>query len=199
MDNRIAHLVAQAREATSWELTKVGDRDAIRIVHADGSRLSFLTPDEVAALRAAFDAPPDVWTIAGVPPCTWDPLRGWAEGKDEALGITVTIRGTRNELSAMVASRLAAAYRDVITRTDVIREQVAKRVAASANGGWRQHRPHLTIAGVAARIRLTSIHLSTDSEHDPTLWFDDGDLFWGHSIEVFLGPDGNVSDAMIAG
>lgn len=32
-----------------------------------------------------------------------------------------------------------------------------------------------------------------------TLYYDDGDMFWGHSIEIDVEADGTVSDADIAG
>ena len=32
-----------------------------------------------------------------------------------------------------------------------------------------------------------------------TLYYDDGDLFWGHSIEIDVEADGTVSNADIAG
>ncbi|WP_363251990.1 DUF2262 domain-containing protein [Ruminococcus sp.] len=32
-----------------------------------------------------------------------------------------------------------------------------------------------------------------------TLYYNDGDMFWGHSIEISVDADGTVSDANIAG
>ena len=32
-----------------------------------------------------------------------------------------------------------------------------------------------------------------------TLYYNDGDMFWGHAIEITVEEDGTVSDANIAG
>lgn len=46
----------------------------------------------------------------------------------------------------------------------------------------------MTAEDFMARIRLTSISLSEDESF--SLWYDDGDIFWGHAIEV----DGNKAE-----
>lgn len=55
----------------------------------------------------------------------------------------------------------------------------------------------LSVEDFMARIRLTSISLSEDNSF--SLWYDDGDIFWGHSIEVDGEKTKGFTDASIQG
>lgn len=46
-------------------------------------------------------------------------------------------------------------------------------------------------------IEISEMTVSPDGSI--TLYYDDGDMFWGHAIEISVEPDGTVSDANIAG
>ena len=47
------------------------------------------------------------------------------------------------------------------------------------------------------RMELDDICVNSDGSI--TLYYDDGDMFWGHAIEVDVEDDGTYSDANIAG
>lgn len=58
-------------------------------------------------------------------------------------------------------------------------------------------REPVTPEAFARRIQLSE--LSVGAEGDLTPYYDDGDLFWGHTIVVDVPPDGTPTDASIAG
>ncbi len=57
------------------------------------------------------------------------------------------------------------------------------------NGTWLEEgEAELTADQFIARMKLESIMISSDGKFE--FWHDDGDLFWGHAIQV----SGNVKD-----
>lgn len=48
-----------------------------------------------------------------------------------------------------------------------------------------------------ASMEISELTVSPDGS--VTLYYNDGDMFWGHSIEISVDADGTVSDANIAG
>jgi hypothetical protein len=197
--SRIARLVELARASRSFERTTVDGRDALSIVGDDGRQISFLRADEVIAFRAALVAPPEVWTIEGLPACQWDARRGEATGRDDGARIELTIVGTRDQLTPAVASQLTAAYADIVRRRDQLASDISTRLVSLYNDTWRDG-PVLAVAAIAKRLRLTDVDFSIeDGPPDPTLWFDDGGLFAGHLIEVRLDATGAIASCSVVG
>lgn len=196
--SRIAHLVKKAQAARSFDLTRIGDRDAIKIVTADGSQVSFLSAKEVDAFLAAIAAEPEVWSIEGLPACTWDAISGSATGCDRVSELTVTIVGTHEQLTAAASSHLAAAYRSIVQRRDELVADIGARMAPLYNKTWRDGL-RLGVAEITKRLRITAVHFSIEEAAAPTLWLDDGGLFGGHSIEVMLDNAGAIASCELAG
>lgn len=66
------------------------------------------------------------------------------------------------------------------------------------NGEWLEEgEPRLDAAGFRDRMTLKTIEVS--DEGDMEFWFDDGDLFWGHMIQVSGSRSEGLTDADICG
>jgi uncharacterized protein (TIGR03067 family) len=94
---------------------------------------------------------------------------------------------------------IAMAARDLV---DWLRDNdiAARRFAASHllqlhNDTWNQGRP-ITADEFTERMQLQSANLDSGGVE---LFYDDGDLFWGHSISISLGSERDFIDATIAG
>lgn len=78
-----------------------------------------------------------------------------------------------------------------------IRDEVAARVLVLYHDKWRGHRGRLSRDKVLARIGISSAKVRVDGRVD--LSFSEGDLFYGHWIEVALGADLSVQTVEVAG
>jgi hypothetical protein len=66
------------------------------------------------------------------------------------------------------------------------------------NENWLEDdEPPLTAEEFTSRMTLKTISIYRDGHF--SFWHDDGDLFWGHAIEVSGSPDTGLTDADIAG
>jgi hypothetical protein len=80
-------------------------------------------------------------------------------------------------------------------------EPAARRFAAAElletyNGSWNEGEP-ISIGTFAGRMTLESVGIDPDG--GASLYYHDGDLFWGHCIIVSVGEDGEFKGATIAG
>jgi hypothetical protein len=133
-----------------------------------------------------------------LPPCDWNTQRRCYEGAAPAgpkLVVTelgpVPIQHDLDHVAAMYAVAMHALPR--------VPGHVARRLEARANGDWSDGRGKLTLAQMEAKLVVRAIALSGDPQSTPTLWLDDGDLFWGHAIEVSIDIEGRVTYAEIVG
>ncbi|MEM7477362.1 MAG: DUF2262 domain-containing protein [Planctomycetota bacterium] len=79
-----------------------------------------------------------------------------------------------------------------------IEKYAAEKLLAVKNDIWLEDdEPQVTSEQFIARMTLTSI--SFDSDGGFEFWFDDGDLFWGHSIMVSGNLNDGPSDAAFHG
>ena len=66
------------------------------------------------------------------------------------------------------------------------------------NKTWREEHENVLAAGqFASRLKLAGVQVYEDGSH--AFYVDDGDLFWGHSVVVNVGPRGALQSAEIAG
>lgn len=65
------------------------------------------------------------------------------------------------------------------------------------NESWNENDKDLTKEEFIKAITLKSITL--ELEGDSSIWFDDGDLFYGHSIHISLDKSNEVQDVGIMG
>ena len=80
-------------------------------------------------------------------------------------------------------------------------EQAASQFAAGKlldthNDGWNEGKP---ISAQAFIQRMTLESVSIDPQGKVELYYNDGDLFWGHSIVVSMAENREFKDAYTAG
>ena len=82
-----------------------------------------------------------------------------------------------------------------------VKESAAKNLLDLAND-WLQDNDEAETDEITKEMFIDSIEISemtVSPDGSITLYYDDGDMFWGHAIEISVEPDGTVSDANIAG
>lgn len=124
---------------------------------------------------------------------TWDArLSRWTQKGP----FTLSISPLKLEGAALFDAVRPAALR-LEQRRERVRGEVADKLLALHNRVWNQSGRPETREGFAARIALEALDVNEDGT--ATAYFSDGDLFWGHTIEVFLDASGHVEDAHPAG
>jgi hypothetical protein len=79
-----------------------------------------------------------------------------------------------------------------------VRECIVKSLLSLKNDGWLEEGEEPLEAGdFLSRLRLQSIGVKPYDGFE--FWFDDGDLFWGHSIEVYGSFAEGLGEASIQG
>ena len=100
-----------------------------------------------------------------------------------------------------VNKRSVAIIRKIFTnKKDIdkkLKDYISENMLEDANN-WNDDadKPHINKEDFSKLITLASITISEDII---TFWFDDGDIFWGHSIVVESDYDFNFTDAHIEG
>jgi hypothetical protein len=114
---------------------------------------------------------------------------------DAMVAIHVAVRDAdaqpRFDAAAKIVQTLAC---------DELRKYAASTLLALHNDTWRDEAedgPPIDADEFAAR--MTPDALIVEEDDGVTVWFDDGDLFWGHTISVSLHSDLTPYDAGIAG
>ncbi len=82
-----------------------------------------------------------------------------------------------------------------------VKEVAAKYLLDLAND-WLQDNDEAETDEITKEMFIDSIEISEmiiSSDGSITLYYDDGDMFWRHTIEISVEPDGTVLDAYIAG
>lgn len=129
---------------------------------------------------------------------TWDEQYQWYEGHREiAPGHTIELRisAEKGVPDAWVA-RARQVYQSVQEHEVAFREAAADALLSLHNNAWNDETPidRKTFAG-----RMSWQGLSIYTGGGVQLNYDDGDLFWGHTIAVTLGEDNTVQDVNIEG
>lgn len=81
------------------------------------------------------------------------------------------------------------------------KEYAAEQLLDLANE-WLEDREDAELETITHEIFVNAMKISemvVSPDGSVVLYYNDGDLFWGHAIEISVDPDGTVSDANIAG
>ncbi|MEI0603576.1 DUF2262 domain-containing protein [Brachyspira alvinipulli] len=99
-----------------------------------------------------------------------------------------------NKKSVDIIKKIFANKKDIDKK---LKDYISENMLEDANN-WNDdaEKPHINKEDFTKLIALTSITISEDII---TFWFDDGDIFWGHSIVVESDYDFNFEDAHIEG
>ncbi len=139
----------------------------------------------------------------------WDDDVQWYRGRMGLQGevVDLSISPFTDWVPSEIPTRLAEPQHlidAVLERLALVQPRIhdlklyaAASLLESHNGdGWNEGDP-IDAATFASRLRLTSVdvHESLRAEW----WFDDGDLFWGHSVMVETDEAGHPHDAGLHG
>lgn len=108
-----------------------------------------------------------------------------ASAKDDDERDRRTIASARAPLAKIVRARAA------------IRRAIVSKMLPLYNDNWRGDRPRLAAARFQARVRLASVVVSPNGR--VTLYFEDGGLFYDHTIEVRLRKTGSIAVVCLSG
>ncbi len=128
----------------------------------------------------------------------WDDLLHWYEGERTiAPGHKIAVSlSPEGELLAEDLTRARQAYQHIQKQEVALREMAADALLPLHNDVWNEGPP---IDRAAFVRRMTLEGLSVYSDGSVELDYNDGDLFWGHTITVSLHADGTFEDATIQG
>ena len=117
----------------------------------------------------------------------------WIDNNDISVSFD-NIDEEVNEKSADIIKKIFSSKKELDKK---LKDYISENMLEDANN-WNDDddKPHISKEDFTKLIALTSI---TISEVIITFWFDDGDIFWGHSIVVESGYDFNFTDAHIEG
>ena len=121
---------------------------------------------------------------------------GWYEAEVDWVGKTVRLDFDKGSEEAMKAAQATAKalLADAQSWDERVRTFAAENLTDLANqwaqeGGEEEESPEeITFEDFARRMELDAIQV--DDQGGFTFWFDDGEMFWGHSIRV----SGTLSD-----
>ncbi len=192
MTQRIELLVERTK-TSKWELARIGDRDVLRLHIEDGTQISFLTPEERVEFETLRASGVPRLTHPGLPNCIWNASRKAYVGKTEDE-VRLSIVDVGSTYESEIFDQIQAIYERICARKTTITGEAADRIY-STYIKWVEG-PPLSVGELATRFKWEAISLSTTS---CTLWLNDGGVFAGHKIEVFVGDDGEVKDCSLAG
>ena len=120
---------------------------------------------------------------------------GHAEWRGKDAELVLSCGSDDADAAIRVAQQLFRAQADWDRR---IADRALETLLPLKNEVWLgEGERELTATEFTARMTLQSIHV--DESGDLTFWYDDGDLFWGHSIQVYGHIERGPQDAQIAG
>lgn len=197
MSSRLVHLARLIAAGAPYEWTEIAGRTAMRVTHEGASQISVLTEDEARELTQLIADP----TGRDVP----DPNFGaWifdamsrsysASVEQDGVVLRYTLRGEET------TPRIARADEHRRSAKTLIQEAchiAADKLLQKANEWAKSNDPpvYYTHESFIARMTIDTIEVDADRF---IYYFDDGDLFWGHSIIVTVLDDG-TTDAEFAG
>jgi len=128
---------------------------------------------------------------------TWhDGIRGYMGEAELSPGHRVSVLFMDECWTGAALERAREWFQRLPDALPELRRATAAEKLGLYNRMWRKAGP-LDEEGFAQRITLKSVRFGENAR--TTLYFKDGGLFAGHSIEVFLDDAGRVRDAALAG
>jgi hypothetical protein len=130
---------------------------------------------------------------------TWDDNFDWWEAQIELKpGLTidahVELGSAQDDVAAVAAGR--EFIRWLRQHEPAARRFAAAELLDTHNDCWNDGKP-ISARTFAGRMTLESVGITPGG--GASLYYHDGDLFWGHCIIVTVGKDREFSDATIAG
>jgi hypothetical protein len=136
---------------------------------------------------------------------TQDGLKGSVQYKGHDIEISIDFDGCSTESTLVLA-------RAIVTGLELndgkCRRLIAEELLDAYNDGWRSgaakqpdgsmrafEYPKLDNAQFRERLTLSAIHVSGDET--ATLWYESGDLFWGHSLSITAFDAGRFEDVHV--
>jgi hypothetical protein len=130
---------------------------------------------------------------------TWDSMLNWWMGRAELVpGHPIEVYASPNEKTGEFAIELARqTFLRVRAEEKRFRGESAHWVLEDYNACWNKTGHDLSVAGYVKRLRLETVELRANGS--AILSYNDGGLFRGHSIGVWVAPDGKVERAVMGG
>lgn len=110
----------------------------------------------------------------------FDIFRGTASWRGEPIEVTVEANG--EDLAEALATAHAL-WQDQARWHERIRDCAVEQLLELKNGTWLDE-DESAVSPDDFRARMKLVTISVDPEGGFEFWHDDGDLFWGHAIEV---------------
>ncbi len=124
-----------------------------------------------------------------------DDYDGWVTearfAADQIVHVTLDTDQNTNEDKQKLLDRANATWKILRSREPVLRRAAAADLLNIHNGGWNRGED-LTVEQFMERMRLNSVSLHADGA--ASLYVDDGGLFEGRSIAVFVDHGGKVQE-----
>ncbi|HNX58970.1 MAG TPA: DUF2262 domain-containing protein [Spirochaetota bacterium] len=125
---------------------------------------------------------------------TWDDNYEWWETELKSgkriVSISISPENPDDDIS-----RYSGLIKWIMKNTKEIGEYAASELLENHNENWNDGKP-ITSAKFVSKLGLDSIHIDPDGI---SVYFDDGDLFYGHCIIVSIDHNNNFTGADIAG
>lgn len=115
----------------------------------------------------------------------------------QQMGVKITIADPASVDGGKPTPDAAARYEELIGRLEEIRLFAASRLLSIYNGGWLDD-DHGVLDAAGFAQRLASPTLMVYEEGMTLVYFEDGDMFGGHIVQVTT-RDGKPTDAEIMG
>ncbi len=128
----------------------------------------------------------------------WDEQVEWWEGRCEfSAGLSIPVSVSPNDIDLEIVLNLARkTFRSLQQSEPSLRLEATEVLLESHNEEWSDGDP---IDNETFASRMTIKELTIDGDGSATLFYDDGNLFWGHSILVETDSEGAFQYADIAG
>ncbi len=128
----------------------------------------------------------------------WDEQVKWWEGQREITpGLTIPVSVSPNDVALeTVLAQAGRMFLRVQQSEASLRQSASEVLLELCNEEWNEEEP---ISGEDFIGRMTPKELAIESDGSATLYYHDGNLFWGHSILVEIDDMGVFQDAGIAG
>jgi uncharacterized protein (TIGR03067 family) len=130
----------------------------------------------------------------------WDDNLSWYQGelRHEERVVSITVEPDEQGEPATALARARGVAARLPEYIQLARRYAVESLLELKNDAWREDdEPELTPEQFAARISLQSVVVHGDGAL--TLYHDDGDLFWGHSIQVCLDAQDRCTGTDIPG
>ena len=170
----------------------------VRILESD------LQNEKLLAYKARLSKPSVIKTPYGI--LTLDRSLSWFSSDNIKIGeYTVSVALETDEGNDNTANCALQTFLGVAGRFDAFdrknKEYAAEKLLSLAND-WLSEKEDADAGKLTKEMFIDSVEITelmVSPDGSMTLYYNDGDIFWGHSIEIRVEADGTISNANIAG